>query len=671
MATPEILYLTPDEVEVGSAQFNMVVTGGFFELGAKVTWNDADLLTTYTNETTLVARVTAGLLTSTGPVSVKVRNPGGELSAQAIFAINPGSSSNPPVISTTTLPSGTQSVAYSQTLAATGGVTPYVWELVSGTLPAGLSLSSGGVLSGTPTTVGTQTFSIRCTGANAEFDTKTYSLAINTPAAAPTLTSINPTSRNQNSGQFTLNLVGTGFASGAVVKWNGNALSTTFVSATALTAIVPAGNLATAATALITVTNPDSQNSNSRTFTISLPAPVLASVNPASATVGGAAFTITVQGSFFTPGALVSWNGNALTTSYTNSSFLEAQVPASFLNAAGTASIVVTNNDAQQSGAFTFTIQAAPTPPPDATSLAPNTIAAGNPAFTLTVNGTNFVNGAVVKWNNIPLTTFFVSATRLTATVSDGLVAAVGTALVSVMNPDMQSTAPLSFTVAPTNNPTPVLTSISPTNATVGGATFTLSVFGAGFVASSVVRVNGSARTTTFISANELRITVSSGEITAATTLSITVANPTPGGGVSASANLTVAAAGSTLPTLPAGLKPIKARLRIKRGNTFAQGVTLRTATSPYNLTGVIGKLQARAGDAASNTTALLDLTTENGGLVITPLLGYVLITLTDVQTAALAWDRAFYELTLRTTAGIVVTVLKGEVSVEGRVTIL
>jgi len=60
-----------------------------------------------------------------------------------------------PSITTSSLPSGTVGVAYSATLAGTGGISPYTWGVVSGTLPAGLSLSaSSGAVSGTPTATG-------------------------------------------------------------------------------------------------------------------------------------------------------------------------------------------------------------------------------------------------------------------------------------------------------------------------------------------------------------------------------------------------------------------------------------------------------------------------------------------------------------------------------------
>ncbi len=58
-------------------------------------------------------------------------------------------------------PAGTVGISYSTTLAATGGVTPYTWTILSGTLPAGLSLSSAGVISGTPTTRGASIFTVQ------------------------------------------------------------------------------------------------------------------------------------------------------------------------------------------------------------------------------------------------------------------------------------------------------------------------------------------------------------------------------------------------------------------------------------------------------------------------------------------------------------------------------
>ena len=64
----------------------------------------------------------------------------------------------PLVITTTAVPDGQATVQYSFTFSATGGVAPYTWS--GATLPAGLSVSSTGILSGTPTTQGSYTFTV-------------------------------------------------------------------------------------------------------------------------------------------------------------------------------------------------------------------------------------------------------------------------------------------------------------------------------------------------------------------------------------------------------------------------------------------------------------------------------------------------------------------------------
>jgi hypothetical protein len=93
-------------------------------------------------------------------------------------------------VTTTSLPNGTVGVPYSQQLSATGGVScgdpAYSWSVVSGTLPVGLSLSTGGAFSGSPTTAETQAFTVEatdCAGSPAT-DNQALSLTIN-PAPVP------------------------------------------------------------------------------------------------------------------------------------------------------------------------------------------------------------------------------------------------------------------------------------------------------------------------------------------------------------------------------------------------------------------------------------------------------------------------------------------------------
>jgi uncharacterized protein YhjY with autotransporter beta-barrel domain len=88
-----------------------------------------------------------------------------------------------------TLPTLTAGTPFSQTLTSSGGTAPYTYLLESGTLPTGVSLSGGGVVSGTPTERGAFSFSVRSTDNLGDFVVKSYSDTV----AAPTL-SITPTS---------------------------------------------------------------------------------------------------------------------------------------------------------------------------------------------------------------------------------------------------------------------------------------------------------------------------------------------------------------------------------------------------------------------------------------------------------------------------------------------
>ena len=112
--------------------------------------------------------------------------------------------------------------------------------------------------------------------------------------------------------------------------------------------------------------------------------------------------------------------------------------------------LFVVNGNGVPSMASVVLLGGAPPPPPAPalSSIAPNTATAGGPAFTLTVNGSNFVSGATVRWNGAARTTTFVSATRLTAAIAAADIAAQGTAQVSVLYPSGSVSGALPFSVA-------------------------------------------------------------------------------------------------------------------------------------------------------------------------------------------------------------------------------
>jgi hypothetical protein len=398
----------------------------------------------------------------------------------------------------------------------------------------------------------------------------------------PTITNLSPTSAAAGSAPFTLTVNGTNFVSGATVSFGGANKTTVFVNSTQVTASILASDVASAGTPAVTVTNPapGGGTSNALTFTINAaannPTPAITTLQPASATAGSGAFTLTVNGSSFVSGAVVNFNGNARTTTFVSATKVTAAILAGDVAAAGTPAVTVTNPapGGGTSNALTFTINAAANPVPAISTLQPASATAGSGAFTLTVNGSSFVHGAVVNFNSSARTTTFVSASQVTASILATDVASTGTPAVTVTNPAPVggTSNALTFTISAAGNPAPTLTGLQPSTVSAGTAV-SLMLTGTNFISTSIVKLNGTALATTFTSATQLMASASATAIATSGTPSVTVFNPTPGGGSSSGLTLTIVGfsipnpptpqtvmagqpASFTIPTAPAGAGP-------------------------------------------------------------------------------------------------------------------
>jgi hypothetical protein len=178
--------------KVGSALTANVLSNVLLQNGASpcnVFWQITSMATlngvTFSGTVVAQAGVTLGvgaalngraLTTPAGAVTLSGGNTVGGCSAAA-----PGTC--PTItLSPSTLPNGTVGVAYSQTITGSGGTAPYSFAVTAGALPAGLTLTTAGLLAGTPTTAGPATFTIRATDANGCFAELSYTITI---AAAP------------------------------------------------------------------------------------------------------------------------------------------------------------------------------------------------------------------------------------------------------------------------------------------------------------------------------------------------------------------------------------------------------------------------------------------------------------------------------------------------------
>ncbi len=171
----------------------VAATGGV----APYTWSATGLPSGVTLST---SGMISGTPTVSGsfPLTVSVKDSGVTVqTAKVALTLNVAAAVSPLAITSSTLARATQSQSYSAALAATGGVTPYTWSLNSGsTLPAGLSLTAGGTISGTPTSVGSSSFNVTVT--DAKSSTQTAQIVV--PVGAQSLAITNSTLVSGNVG---------------------------------------------------------------------------------------------------------------------------------------------------------------------------------------------------------------------------------------------------------------------------------------------------------------------------------------------------------------------------------------------------------------------------------------------------------------------------------------
>lgn len=232
----------------------------------------------------------------------------------------------------------------------------------------------------------------------------------------------------------------TGHLTAAVTDQSGDVVSraVTWTSdSTAVATVTQDGTVTGVAVGTAHISASVDGKSGSATIAVQNAPPALTGISPADAAAGSAAFTLAATGSGFASTSTIDWNGTAITTTFASATELRATIPASDLATAGAAQVTVVTPSpgGGTSTAQTFTITAAGNPVPAITSLSPSTAIAASGAFTLTVNGSNFVATSSVNWNGTPHPTTFVSATRLTAQIAATDIAAAGNINVTVINP--------------------------------------------------------------------------------------------------------------------------------------------------------------------------------------------------------------------------------------------
>jgi Tol biopolymer transport system component len=430
-------------------------------------------------------------------------------------------------------------------------------------LPPGLTLSVSGTITGTPTAAGTTTFTVEVHDESNPPQMAAATLSLDVVNPAPTITTLTPSSATAGDPDLTLTVDGMDFVPGAEVQWNGSPRTPSTVgpvdpglgTATQVTVSIPAIDIAVAGTAQVQVWNPSPGGGVSNMLPFRIDPPGLRiTTPPLTPGVVGYSYTTTMQatggtppyswslssGSMLPPGLVLAENGDVAGTP----------------TAAGTTSFTVEVRDSAsppRTASATRTLDVV-NPRPRIDALTPSSATAGDPGFTLTVDGADFVPGAEVEWNGArrtpetvgPVDPLLGTATQLTVNIKEADVQFSGDAQVQVRNPDpgggLSDGVP--FRINPPGNPAPVLVSISPLRQAAGGPALTLTLRGSGFIAGSVVQWDSGAgpqpRSTSFFSADLLTAHIPESDVATIGAAQVMVLNPAPGGGTSEARTFTI-----------------------------------------------------------------------------------------------------------------------------------
>ena len=576
---PSITSLSPSSATAGTAAQTLTINGANFLSSSTVTYNSVAHTATFVNSAQLTISLSATDQGTAGSYAVVVTNPspGGGASNSVDFTVN----NTVPAI-TNLSPSSATAGAAAQTLT------------ISGTNFLSTSTITYNGAAHTPTFVSSTQLTITLSTSD-QATAGSYAVVVTNPAPGggasssvnftvnnpvPTITSLSPPSATAGAAAQTLTINGTNFLSSSTVTYNSVAHTATFVNSAELTISLSATDQGTGGSYAVVVTNPSPGGgaSNSMSFTVNNPVPSITGLSPTSATTGGGAQTLTVNGTGFLATSTVTYKGVAHTPTFVSSTQLTITLSTSDQATAGTYAVAVTS-PAPGGGASNSVSFAVNNPVPTITNLSPTSATAGAAAQTLTISGTNFLSTSMVTYNGVPHTPTFVGSTELTISLSTTDQAAKGSYAVVVTNaaPGGGASNSVSFAV---NNPVPGITGLSPTSVTAGAAAQTLIINGTNFLSTSTVTYNGVVHTSTFVSAAQLTITLTVSDQATVGSYAVVVTNPLPGGGASNSANFNV---NNPVPTITS-LSPTTVTTGAAAQTLIINGTNfLPTSTVTYN----------------------------------------------------------------------------------------
>ena len=377
-------------------------------------------------------------------------------------------------------------------------------------------------------------------------------------------------------------LSGEGFVPTTGVLFNGKARSATYIAPNQVSVALPHSDFGTAGSYTLTAINPTpGGGTSSAALEIDNPLPTITSVSPTTVQTGSSAKTIIVSGTGFVRGTVVQVNGTPRLTTYSAPSYVSVSLTAADFASQGSISIIAVNPapGGGSSAAASIAVNNALLGP---ITLTPSTVTQGaSTPVTITVTGSNFTPDAYVLVSNSQRPTTYISSTQLSFSLTVADQASVATKVVTVVNSPPNGPSSSAFLKVAAATATPVISSIYPTQFVTNTADAFLSISGAGFNSSSVVRWNGNPLVTYFGGASIVSASVPSSLLASPGTASITVetATSTPPDSNAVSVNI-------VLPASPAITKISPSYGPIHTGFTTTVTGTDFTANSTVTFNG-------------------------------------------------------------------------------------
>ena len=376
------------------------------------------------------------------------------------------------------------------------------------------------------------------------------SVVANNPT--PGITAISPTTVDQGVAGQVIVVTGSDFVSGSVVRVDGADRPTQYLSGTELRATLPGTDFAVTGTRQLVVTNPAPGGGTSNPISLGvrapvLPLPVITSFDPAFVTAGSGAQDVTINGTGFTSQSQVLVSFSPRPTTFNSATQVKISLSSTETAAANTLDLRVSNPPpgGGVSSETHFEIRA---PVPTLAALSLTQADAGELTLTVGLTGTGFLESSAVRFAGAPRPTTFINGTALEVTLGAGDLRAAGTFPITVENPGPGGGTSSALTLTLVNG-IPEITVLPSAGATAGSGGFSVAVHGRRFVPGAVVRWNGADRPTTYLQADRLSVELIAADVAGPATNSITVRNPSPGGGVSSPTTMTVRALGSASAT--------------------------------------------------------------------------------------------------------------------------